>query len=297
MPKTITTYLLSDNPSGIKKVWVNKNVCQCVQFTKEDLLLAKKRNELNQPSLYLMFNGKEAYIGEAENFNDRINNHQYKDFWQNILVFTANDKSLSKSDVKYLEALAVKRAQQVNQYTIKNSTTPNFPQLQEHLANDAEKFFTEIEFLCSFLNFDIFKQNNKIERIETNNAVKQKNDNIIEPITNIPSNQEYWYCKNKNKGVDAKAIYDEKEKTMTILASSKIAKTGVPSLRKGVKADRQQAIKTATQHEKYFILTENKIFGSPSGASDFCIGNSKNGWLIWKNKDGKTLDEVYRQAK
>ena len=30
-------------------------------------------------------------------------------------------------------------------------------------------------------------------------------------------------------------------------------------------------------------------------AADFCIGSSNNGWLVWKDKDGQTLDAVYRK--
>ena len=33
----------------------------------------------------------------------------------------------------------------------------------------------------------------------------------------------------------------------------------------------------------------------PSTAADFCIGSSNNGWLVWKDKDGQTLDAVYRK--
>jgi len=28
---------------------------------------------------------------------------------------------------------------------------------------------------------------------------------------------------------------------------------------------------------------------------DFCTGSSNNGWKMWKNKDGETLDAVYRK--
>ena len=43
------------------------------------------------------------------------------------------------------------------------------------------------------------------------------------------------------------------------------------------------------------VLTSDKTFSSPSTASDFCIGSSNNGWLVWKDGNGRTLDEVYRQ--
>ena len=43
------------------------------------------------------------------------------------------------------------------------------------------------------------------------------------------------------------------------------------------------------------ILKVNLEFRTPSGASDFVLGGSTNGWVEWKNSDGKTLDELYRK--
>jgi hypothetical protein len=42
-------------------------------------------------------------------------------------------------------------------------------------------------------------------------------------------------------------------------------------------------------------LDYDKTFSSPSSAADFCIGSSNNGWIMWKDKKGQTLDDVYRK--
>lgn len=47
--------------------------------------------------------------------------------------------------------------------------------------------------------------------------------------------------------------------------------------------------------EGRYILKITLKFNTPSGASDFVLGGSTNGWVEWKNKDGKTLDELYRK--
>ena len=44
-----------------------------------------------------------------------------------------------------------------------------------------------------------------------------------------------------------------------------------------------------------YILKTTLEFNTPSGASDFILGGSTNGWVEWKNKDGKTLDEIFRK--
>ena len=62
-------------------------------------------------------------------------------------------------------------------------------------------------------------------------------------------------------------------------------------------AKRQECLKDGTIAEtdgKYY-LTKIVSFRTPSGASDFVLGGSTNGWVEWKNKDGKTLDSLFRQ--
>ena len=42
-------------------------------------------------------------------------------------------------------------------------------------------------------------------------------------------------------------------------------------------------------------MNSDKTFSSPSSVADFCIGSSNNGWIVWKDKNGNTLDSVYRK--
>ena len=44
-----------------------------------------------------------------------------------------------------------------------------------------------------------------------------------------------------------------------------------------------------------YILKVTLDFKTPSGASDFVLGGSTNGWVEGKIKDGQTLDELYRK--
>lgn len=42
-------------------------------------------------------------------------------------------------------------------------------------------------------------------------------------------------------------------------------------------------------------LNVSVSFTSPSSAAMFVLGGSTNGWVEWKNKDGKILDELFRK--
>ena len=43
------------------------------------------------------------------------------------------------------------------------------------------------------------------------------------------------------------------------------------------------------------VMNSDKTFSSPSSAADFCTGSNVNGWNIWKDNEGKTLADVYRE--
>ena len=68
----------------------------------------------------------------------------------------------------------------------------------------------------------------------------------------------------------------------------------VPSLKWSDKRNNLVSEYTAIEGDK-LVMTSDKTFASPSTAADFCIGSSNNGWLVWKDKDGNTLDSVYRK--
>lgn len=44
-----------------------------------------------------------------------------------------------------------------------------------------------------------------------------------------------------------------------------------------------------------YILKTTLEFNTPCGTSDFVLDGSTKGWVEWKNKAGKTLDELYRK--
>ncbi|APW47186.1 DUF4357 domain-containing protein [Rhodoferax antarcticus] len=45
-----------------------------------------------------------------------------------------------------------------------------------------------------------------------------------------------------------------------------------------------------------YVFTRNHLFPSPSQAAMALMGRSANGWVEWKAANGKTLDELKRQA-
>ena len=48
------------------------------------------------------------------------------------------------------------------------------------------------------------------------------------------------------------------------------------------------------QGNKHY-LSKSMSFSSPSAAACFVLGASANGWTEWKDKSGRTLDELFRR--
>lgn len=213
-----------------------------------------------------------AYVGETENFIERVKDHDSKkDFWNEAISFSAKDNYLTKADVQYLEYLAINQIKKADRFKLEeNKQNPKAPNLQEHQRDSVLEFFEDIKLLSSFLGYKLFE------------VVEEKTKNL-------------FYCKN-TKGTDAKGFYDENG--FTVLSGSQICKETTKSfIFKGSAAmDRKSYLdKFCKDVGESFLIKKNIIFKSPSSASTFCLGMRSNGWTSWKDKNGKTLDEKFRQ--
>jgi hypothetical protein len=70
---------------------------------------------------------------------------------------------------------------------------------------------------------------------------------------------------------------------------TKTAGTWVTGMRKKLLDD-----KILTAENGVLIFGEDFVFGSPSAAAAAVLGRRANGWTEWKDKDNKTIDEIYR---
>ena len=267
--KTITTYLVDGNPKGIRTCFISNKICKAVVVPRAKLIEAKRRSELQQPALYILLSDSEdkIYIGETEDFLSRIKHHESnKSFWEEAVIFVSKDNDLTKSDVKYLEYLAIGQAQLTARYSIEeNKVSPKPTNLPEHQLACIEEFFEDVCMLSSFLGIPVFE---KVKR----------------------QNRELFYC--KGRGADATGFYSENG--FTVLKGSKIPKNPTSSF--SSKESRHEKISAfaTTIKENLVEMNQDLTFKSPSAASSFCFGNSSNGWIAWINEKGLSLDEVYR---
>lgn len=272
MGKTITTHFLEGTPKGIQSIQLSNRTLIAYQIPRSELKKCNDITELGNSCLYILFGetqegNPKAYIGETDNFLERVIDHnRKKDFWQKAFVFTTLSNTLNKADVLYLEFLALELAKKVeNNNLSENKQQPKKPALQRHAIDTMNEFFNDVKFITEFGGYDIFKT---IEK---------------EPLLLFYTN---------GRKSNAKGFYDENG--FTVLKGSIIDATSVKSFVNSQKRN-DLLIKYTEQKNDDLVLKQNVSFNSPSTAAQFCVGRNTNGWDVWKTKDGKTLDEVYRK--
>ena len=272
MGKTVTTYLIDSDPKGTQYVFISNKICQMYVIPRSNLAILNERQELRTPAFYILLGEDEAtkpkaYIGETENFRERVKEHDSKkSFWQKALLFISKDAAMTKADVQYLEHLAIAEAKQSNSFVLdENKQTPKAPNLPEYRKDDMNGFFEDVKFLTSFIGCAIFD-------------------------VNKPKEEHLFFAKSHN--CEAKGFYHTNG--FTVLKDSLVAKDSVPSFK--WKDKREQFLNQYTKNNGGKLVLESDItFASPSTASMFVLGRPSNGWSDWKDKDGQTLDSVYRK--
>lgn len=272
-PKLLQSYLLDGTIEGVRVIELSESSVKAFVIPRLKLNDVKNRDEINWPSLYFLINSgdNQLYIGESENFYNRVKNHdQSKDFWDLAIAVVSNTNTLEKSDVKYLESLAVEKAHQTAAMEVLNKTVPVRNNVHEFKIHTLEKVLDDVSLIAESLGFSIFK-------------TKQTKQTDI------------WNLKAKK--TDARAEF--RGDRFVILAGSKIDKTVAPSWKLGWPKpfiEREEILASAEDHDEYVVLKDNISFKSPNKAGDFATGRSTNAWLVWKNSDGKTMDEIIRKG-
>ena len=274
VPRLIQTYLPDGSLEGIKVIELSESAIKAFVVPRIKLNDVKKRNEINQPSLYLLINSSEnqLYIGESENFYHRVKNHdQSKDFWDLAIAIVSNSNSLEKSDVKYLESLAVERAQATAAMTVLNKTIPARNNVHEFKVHTLEKILEDTAMIAESLGFSIF-------------ASEREDEESI------------WYLSAKKSNARAEFRGDK----FVVLTGSIIDKSYAPSWAKAFPkslVERDDLLNNDGKDlgDSYEIIN-NIPTRSPNHAGGLVSGRSINAWISWKNKNGKTMDEVMRKG-
>lgn len=277
MGKTITTYLMTGDPKGARQVFISNRVCKMMVIPRSELSIIEGREELTTPSFYILLGQADdgtpkAYIGQTEDFTERVKQHDYKKtFWNVAIVFISIGGAMNKADVEYLEHKGYELASEVKRYNLdENKQAPKEPHLSEHQRDAMDEYFEDCKLLVSFIGCNLFEK----EKSE------EDKDTIVFYLT--------------RKKCYAKGIYSSEG--MTVLHDSHVIKDNSASLKNGEKRSKWLQKNTYDKDGELY-LKQDVAFQSPSTAAQFCLGCNSNGWIEWRTKDGQTLDSIFRNVK
>lgn len=261
-------------PDGIRSIRRHLSTMTTYVIPRPLLAEAKKLTGINRPGIYYLISENDdnkiaqIYVGQTRNGVSRLDDHnRSKDFWNKAIMFLADSKTFSLDMISGLEAYAIGKATESKRYTVENSVNPKY-EIDEYDLPLIEEVYEEIKFIMA-------AQGYKMDDTKTtlNTA------NVLHTTRN---------------GIQAFGVYDGEH--FEVLEGSEIDMSRKCHSDK-MELQRQTALQNgniSSAGEKY-RLTVSVSFTSPSSAAMFVLGGSTNGWIEWKDNDGKTLDELFRR--
>ena len=98
------------------------------------------------------------------------------------------------------------------------------------------------------------------------------------------------------RNANAQGLFNPADQSLTVLKGSRINPVHLDKISPAGRKKRDiLCTKYAEVKNGERIVKEDVCFESPSGAAQFCVGGSSNGWSQWKDETGKELN-VYRNS-
>lgn len=261
-------------PDGIRSIRRHLSTMTTYVIPRPLLSEAKKLSGINRPGIYYLINENDEnkiaqiYVGQTRNGITRLDDHnRQKDFWNKAIMFLADNKTFSLDMISGLEEYAIQKAYESKRYKVENTINPKY-EIDEYDLPLIEEVYEEIQFIMATQGYKM------------DNAKESRSSADILHTT--------------RNGIKAFGVYDGEK--FEVLEGSQINYEKTSNLEKYNKQRAELLMKgdIAKEKERYFLKV-NLEFNTPSGASDFVLGGSTNGWVEWKDQNGKTLDERYRR--
>ena len=292
--RTLKVIINTENPHDHQKVMgtsdcvmtvLSRRFCEKMDLSKID--------EMKKPALYLLVDEeKKAYIGQTRSFNSRVKDHlAKKKWWTRAYVFVSDAGRYNTASIEYLEYLAIREGLAAGVYDLsENGQTPTEPTLQKYDWNEYDEIFEGIKFFLNYERCFVFvkpEMNTKPEE-----PLQQK---VVVPE---PAAKEYplFFLRHTNHSCVAKGYpLNDGTNSFVVLKGSEISVK--ESNTKGGSARVEMLKKCTLYGNKKYVLNEDFVFDSPSGAAGACLGRNSNGYVEWKTEAGVTLKSYLENLK
>jgi GIY-YIG catalytic domain protein len=292
---TLKVIIHTENPHDHQKVRKGKLDCVMTVLSRRFCEIAdlSKIEEMDRPCLYLLVDeGRKAYIGQTTSFRVRVKDHLGKKrWWTRAYVFVSGSNQYDQASITYLEYLAIREGLATGSYDLsENGQKPTKPILQEGDSSDYDEIFEEIKFFLEYERCFVFVKpevNTKPEE-----PLQQK---VVVPQ---PAAKEYplFFLRHTNHTCVARGYpLNDGTNSFVVLKGSEISVK--ESNTKGGSARVEMLKHCMLYGDEKYVLNEDFVFDSPSGASGACLGRSSNGYDVWKTEAGVTLKSYLENLK
>jgi len=285
--KSINVFLIDGVPTGKIKCTLQNWTGVAYKIPRNLLDSCKDNPTLNkhlkQTGIYFLLGesvdtGEQfIYVGQAsvrkngEGLSIRLQEHKNnpeKDYWNEAIVFTAQNDSLGPTEISYLENKFCSMATDAARYVVKNGNEPNPGNITEEKESEMEEFVDYARIVMGVLGHKVFEPVIQYEEPK--------------PIHKIKSPT--FFFKGK---YSASAIMTSEG--FVVLKGSQISL-------KIYQSAKGSAVKARSQYKDKItdkgILLEDIPFSSPSAAASFVGGSSLSGNECWITKDGKNPKDL-----
>ena len=261
-------------PDGIRSIRRHLSTMTTYVVPRPLLSEGKKITGINRQGIYYLISENDdnkiaqIYIGQTRNGVARLDDHnRSKNFWNKAIMFLADNKTFSLDMISGLEAFAINKAHESKRYKVENAVNPKY-EIDEYDLPLIEEVYEEIQFIMATQGYKM--DNSQITLNEANTLHTTRNSIL------------------------AFGVYDGEH--FEVLEGSEIDMNRKCHSSK-MEKQRQTALENGdiVNIDGKYKLNVSVSFTSPSSAGQFVLGGSINGWVEWKDKDGKTIDDVYRQ--
>lgn len=281
-PKTIQIFLPGGDPQGIRIAEITTRILQVIEVPRSLLSDFLAMPESKQVSLYFLFGDSEdhmeesVYIGQTGDLRTRLAaHHKEKEFWQRALVLISRTNSLTQTHTLYLEWHCIQAARRAGRYQAQNGNLGCRPHTPAPLEADCLEIFETGQTLLSTLGHPLFEP-----------VVKESE------AANV---SEVFHC--RASGANGRGVYTEEG--FVVLKGSVGRRDNVPSIDgTGDASLRKRLLETGVMliEGDTVVFQRDHLFRTPSGAAVALLGRTANGWIEWKDRQGRTLDAIKRQT-
>jgi hypothetical protein len=275
--RSVRLYLADGKATGILTAEIMNWTGHVLAAPRTRFEGAFARPELKRTGVYLLIGTDDegsdlpkVYVGEGDEIGKRLYSHnKEKDFWERFVAVTSKDMNLTKAHARYLEGRLLTLLKDAKKAKIENKDMPQFDLLPEADIADMEAFLEEIQLVLPVIGVEMFRK------------PTPKLSSIKLELEATNTNARFELVKSK-AGILAKAREDAGD--FIVEEGSVGALREATSFHQRMKSIRADALKTGqivALNERNFRVEQDISFNSPSGASVFLFGTSRNGRTDW----------------